>query len=130
MLIIATGVSLIDVLSFSKNEIMYGKNFRTIQHDLIVPIQQTHDGGKKSIIITDSSYLHLALCYYIPDATIYSVGFNVTEYSDAINISDSDVWIVDSMNYDTNLLQLIGTSNTSPISETLEQEQMLVYHMY
>lgn len=143
MLIIATGVSLIDVLSFSKNEIMYGKNFRTIRHDLIVPIQQTHDGGKKSIIITDSSYLYLALSYYIPDATIYSVGFNVTEYfhrlsardnideySDTINISDSDVWIVDSMNYDTNLLQLIGTSNTSPISETLEQEQMLVYHMY
>lgn len=139
MLIIAA-ISVINMLSFVKNQRSYKKDFDALQAELLNPAQDAINRGETVSIITDSAYFHSAFAYYLPGATVYRPGWSKTDYSqrqsnpdnlaayiEGVELPQGDVWVVHSALEDGALLQMIDVSKATPMDARLEQTRMTIH---
>lgn len=141
-MLIIFAISAIDDLSFIKNQWSYREHFATLDADLLEPAREAAARGETVSIITDSAYFHSALAFYLPQATIYSLGYekgiysqrqsepeNLEAYTGDSRIPDGEVWVVHSPLYGEELLEMIDVSGVEPVHTQLEQIEMLIYHL-
>lgn len=142
-------ISVIDVLSFIKNEYRYRENFSYLRANVLNSIQREcaaymdSDDQNTPVVITDSAHLQGAFSWFLPGVTVYGEGFEVTEYARRMALpgiidcwnagtelshsAECDVWIIHDCSKSDQWLENFPISMADEKSTALEQIEMIVY---
>lgn len=139
--------AVIDILSFTKNEYQYRKNFSWLKSNVLDVIQEEQVAAdydtadqKKPVLLTDSAHLQGAFSWFLRDVTVYGDGFEVTEYAKRMALPGHiDRWSVDAEQKSNNLwiihdsgksdqwMRSIPVSREEEFQASLEQIEMEIY---
>lgn len=139
--LVLAAISAINILSFSKNERSYARSFDSLEENLLHPVQEAAASGDTVAILVDSDSLDETLAYLMPEATIYCVGFEPTDYfcrlaaagnikddPDASTVSADVMWFVHAVSSDDEWLPA-NVAEKEGISAMIEQSGIMIYRM-
>lgn len=139
--------AVIDILSFTKNEYLYRKNFSFLKSNVLDVIQEekTSAGSdaaeqEEPVLLTDSAHLQGAFSWFLQDVTVYGEGFEVTEYAkrmalpghirswspDTVQKSEN-LWIIHDSGKSGQWMRSIPLSQNDEVQVSLEQIEMEIY---
>lgn len=140
----------IDILSFTKNEYLYRKNFSWLKNNVLDVIQEEKtiaDTGpaeqKEPILVTDSAHLQGAFSWFLRNVTVYSEGFEVTDYarrmalpghidswSPDVELQSKNLWIIHDSGKSDQWIKEELISQNEDRQASLEQIEMEIYSDY
>ena len=139
--------AVIDILSFTKNEYQYRRNFSFLKSSVLDVIQEKKvtagrdvTDQEEPVLLTDSAHLQGAFSWFLQDVTVYGEGFEVTEYAKRMAFpghidswsADAEqkaenLWIIHDNGKSEQWMRNIPVSQYEEFQTTLEQIEMKIY---